>query len=174
MAESKDGEIYWHSPDPRAIIPIYEIAMPRTVRQVLNRSVFTFTFNKSFEQVIRACAERNDTWISEEIIESYINLHRLGYAHSVEAWQDSVLAGGLYGVAIGRAFFGESMFSLVSASSKAAFYMLVAKLKENKFLLLDTQYINTHTQNLGAIEIPKKTYLNMLKKAIAFPSHFVY
>lgn len=172
MAESKNGDIYWHSPDPRAIIPLYEIKTPKSVRQILNRKEFEFTFNKSFADVIRACADRDDTWISNDIIRSYTILNELGYAHSVEAWQNGELVGGLYGVAIARAFFGESMFNTVSNASKAAFYMLVKTLKEKNFMLLDTQYINRHTQNLGAIEIPKETYLRILKKAIEPVSDF--
>ena len=169
MADSKDGDIYWHSPDPRAIIPIYKVKTPRSVRQLLKRNIFEFSYNEAFEDVIIACADRDDTWISDEIINSYINLNRLGYARSFEAWQDGELVGGLYGVTIGKAFFGESMFSKVSNASKAAYYVFIEKLKEMKFLLLDTQYINKHTKSLGAVEISKKTYLDLLKNALNTP-----
>ncbi len=172
MAESKDGEIYWHSPDPRAIIPFQNISPPRSLKQILKKGIFTFTADKAFGRIIKGCAQRQDTWISAQIVKSYINLNKLGYAHSVETWQDGKLAGGLYGVTIGGAFFGESMYSKVSNASKAAFYKLVEILKQGGFVLLDSQYINPHTMSLGAIEIPKQKYLKLLKKAIEVPASF--
>lgn len=172
MAESKDGDIYWHSPDPRAIFNIYDIKPPRSVRQLIKKQTFDITFNERFEEVIRACSERDDTWISEPIIESYINMHHLGHAQSLEVWQGDKLAGGLYGVTIGGAFFGESMYSEVSNASKVGFYYLIERLKKLGFILLDTQYINEHTYKLGAIEIPKSLYLKLLARAIELPVSF--
>lgn len=112
------------------------------------------------------CANRPDTWINDVLINSYINLHHLGYAHSVETFKDGLLVGGLYGVAIGAAFFGESMFSLVSNASKVAFYHLIEHLKARNFILLDSQFINEHTKMLGAIEIPRYQYIKILKHAV--------
>ncbi len=172
MAESRDGDIYWHSPDPRAIFNIYEIEPPRSIRQIIRKGNFIITENRQFPEVIKACSVREDTWISDEIIESYINLHNEGYAQSVETWFNGELAGGLYGVTIGGAFFGESMFSLVSNASKIAFYYLVEKLRRLGFVLLDTQYLNEHTQLLGAVEIPKALYLKILKEAVNLPVRF--
>ena len=174
MAESSDGEIFWHSPDPRAIIPFREIKMPRSLRQILKKQPFEYRINSAFEEVIRACSLRDDTWISEEIIENYVELHKLGLAYSVESWQNDTLVGGLYGVVLGGAFFGESMFSLVSNSSKAAFYFLVERMKECGFILLDTQYLNSHTESLGAIEIPKRLYLKILDQAITATDVVLY
>jgi leucyl/phenylalanyl-tRNA--protein transferase len=123
--------------------------------------------------VIRECASRKITWINDVIIESYINLHKAKHAHSIETWKDNEIVGGLYGVAIGGAFFGESMFNKASDASKFAFYFLVEYLRSRGFLLLDSQYINEFTQNLGAIEVPKVIYLKILEKAINLPCSFV-
>ena len=172
MAYSYDGGIYWHSPDPRAIIPFQNIKMPRSVRQLMTRKVFNFTINANFEFVIRRCAARENTWISDSIINSYIAFHKAGYAHSVEAWQNGEIVGGLYGVAIKGAFFGESMFSLVSNSSKAAYYFLIEHLKNRGYQLLDSQYLNEHTESLGAIEIPKYIYRRKLYKAMQIDCNF--
>ncbi len=166
MADSPNGPIHWFSPDPRAIISIHTIKPPRSVRQLIKKGIFEIRKDSNFEQVIMLCANRPDTWINDTIINSYINLHSLGYAHSVETYQDGALVGGLYGVVIGAAFFGESMFSIVSNASKVAFYHLVEHLKGREFLLLDSQFINPHTQMLGAIEISRSQYLKILKIAI--------
>lgn len=166
MADSATGHIHWYSPDPRAIIPIYSVKPSHSVRQLLKRGAFEIRRDHNFEQVIMQCARRPETWINDTIVNSYINLHRLGYAHSVEAYQDGKLVGGLYGVTINAAFFGESMFSLVSNASKVAFYHLVEHLKYKGFVLLDSQFINPHTKMLGAIEISRSQYLKILKIAI--------
>ncbi|MGQ9819901.1 MAG: leucyl/phenylalanyl-tRNA--protein transferase [Candidatus Kapaibacteriales bacterium] len=166
MADSRDGPIHWYSPDPRAVFFIKDIKIPRTVRQLMRRKVFEIRFDYSFERTILECAKREDTWISDTIINSYINLHHLGYAHSVEAYQNEEFAGGLYGVALGAIFFGESMVSKVSNSSKVAFFHLVEHLRNRNFILIDSQFINPHTARLGAIEIPRETYLQILKSAI--------
>jgi len=171
MAE-KTGEIYWHSPDPRAIFPLEKVKMPRSLRQSLRKNNFSFTVDACFDRVIKECANRTDTWISKEIIDSYIVLHRFKHAHSVETWKDGELAGGLYGVALGGAFFGESMFSFITNASKSAFYFLVYKLKESGYILLDSQYLNEFTESLGAVEIPKSLYLGILRNAIEMPLKF--
>jgi len=172
MAESKESVILWHSPDPRAIIPLDKIKMPRSVRQSIKKEGFKFRIDTAFRQVIEACSQRDDTWISQEIIDSYVILHSAGYAHSVETYKGDSLVGGLYGVALGGAFFGESMFTSVSNASKAAFYHLTNHLIENGFILLDTQFINEFTESLGAVEIPKVQYLNILKIAVKLPVMF--
>ncbi|MFP4527916.1 MAG: leucyl/phenylalanyl-tRNA--protein transferase [Candidatus Kapaibacterium sp.] len=174
MAESKEGPIYWHSPDPRAIIPLQNVRRPRSLRQLIKKNPFEYRVDYAFEEVIHRCAEREDTWISSDIIHNYLELFRMGLTHSVEAWQDGRMVGGLYGVAIGGAFFGESMFTDVSNASKAAFYVLTDILKQNNFILLDSQYINAHTRLLGAIEIPRSLYLVLLKKALYLPVTFEY
>jgi leucyl/phenylalanyl-tRNA--protein transferase len=172
MAEGKEGEIFWHSPDPRAIIPLDKVKMPRTLRQAVKKEGFEFRIDSCFGQVIIACSEREDTWISQEIIDSYIILHKLGFAHSVESFKDGELAGGLYGVAIGGAFFGESMYTSVTNASKAAFYQLAEHLISRGFILLDTQYINDFTESLGAVEIPRYKYMSLLGRAIGIPCKF--
>jgi len=172
MADSKDGDIYWHSPDPRAIFPIDVIKFDKNVIKKIRRGDFKFTIDNNFENVILECANRENTWINDEIIETYIELHNMGYAHSIETWKDGNIVGGLYGVAIGGAFFGESMFNKVSDSSKAAFYFLINHLREKKYVLLDSQYINDFTQKLGAILIPKKKYMKLLEYAISLDREF--
>ncbi|MGB9771049.1 MAG: leucyl/phenylalanyl-tRNA--protein transferase [Candidatus Kapaibacteriota bacterium] len=167
MADPDSGEIEWFFPFVRAIFPIYSITPSHSMRRILKKNIFEVRINTSFEKVIMACANRPDTWINDVIINSYINLHKLGYAHSFETFKDGKLVGGLYGVSIGAAFFGESMFSLVSNASKVAFYHLVEHLKAKNFVLLDSQFINEHTKMLGAIEIPRNQYLKILKYAIS-------
>ena len=173
MAESKDGDIYWHAPDPRAIIPLEDPKVPKHLWKKIKRGDFDFSLDKDFENVIARCSEREETWISQPIIDAYTELYYLGYAHSVETWQNSKLVGGLYGVAVGGAFFGESMFNTVSDASKAAFYYLVSHLKSQGFVLLDSQYINDFTKKLGAIQISREIYLNILKKAINLQCSFL-
>lgn len=173
MAEA-DGDIYWHSPDPRAVIPLDGIKISRSLRKTLEKSLFDIRINTAFPEVIRSCCERQDTWISDEIIRVYTELHERGYAHSVETWLDGNLVGGLYGVALGGAFFGESMFSRVSDASKVAFVALTQRLREAGFFLLDTQYINHFTLQLGAVEIPRSLYLEQLQFAMALQCCFAY
>lgn len=172
MAESGTGRIAWHRPDPRAIIPMDHVHVSRSLRQAIQRKTFRITFNTAFETVIARCSVRDESWISEEIIEAYTGLHDMGYAHSVEAWQGSTLVGGLYGVHIGAAFFGESMFSTVSNASKVAFAHLVSRLAHRGFRLLDTQYINDFTESLGAIEIADADYTALLADAIVHDCSF--
>jgi leucyl/phenylalanyl-tRNA--protein transferase len=162
----EDGEIGWFSPDPRAIIPLDDaFHVPHGLKRALSRGRFEVRVNHSFEAVMRACAGREETWITGEIIESYCELHRRGFAHSVEAWREDRLAGGLYGVAIGGAFFGESMFHRETDASKVALHALVQRLRERGFTLLDTQWITPHLRQFGAMEIPRRQYLRLLAEA---------
>ena len=175
MAES-DGTIYWYSPDPRAVIPIDSYKPSKSLRPVLNKKTFEIKVNANFESVMRGCSKprslEDSTWISEEIIESYTALHNLGYAHSVEAWREDKLVGGLYGVSINGVFFGESMFSMESNSSKVAFHYLIEILRANQFELLDTQFINDNVLRYGAIEISREDYMRRLQKALLLKRSF--
>jgi leucyl/phenylalanyl-tRNA--protein transferase len=177
MAESTTDEIYWYSPDPRAIIPIDTYKPSKSLRPLINQKVFELRFNENFEKVIRHCAfprfEGDETWISEDIIESYVNLHKMGFAHSVEVYQDNSLVGGLYGVSMGSVFFGESMFNTVPNASKVAFHYLMEHLRERKFKLLDTQFINDNVKRFGAIEISKLQFMRILKESIATKNKFI-
>jgi leucyl/phenylalanyl-tRNA--protein transferase len=169
----EDGEIGWFSPDPRAILPLREFHVPETLQRVVRKKVFEIRIDASFTEVMERCAQRPETWISDEIIEGYTRLHQLGYAHSVEAWQAGQLAGGLYGVSIGGAFFGESMFHLIRDASKVALLALVEHMRERKFVLLDTQWLTPHLRKFGAIEIPRSQYLHLLNSAVNLPRRFV-
>lgn len=174
MADSRDGEIHWYSPDPRAIIPLDTFKISRSLKQTIKKNIFEIRIDNSFEGVILRCAKRDDTWISKEIFLSYIELHRLGYAHSIESWHNNKLVGGLYGVALGGAFFGESMFSSMKDASKVALVALVERLKQKGFKLLDTQYITPHLKTFGAVEISRDEYLQKcLKTAIAIKCSFI-
>jgi len=162
----EDGEIGWFSPDPRAIIPLDDsFHVPHGLKSALHRGLFELRVNQSFEEVMRACAARAETWITAEIIESYCELYRHGFAHSVEAWREGRLAGGLYGVALGGAFFGESMFHWETDASKVALHGLVERLRLRGFTLLDTQWITPHLRQFGAMEIPRRQYLRRLAAA---------
>jgi leucyl/phenylalanyl-tRNA--protein transferase len=169
----EDESIAWFSPDPRAIIPLEDFHVPHGLRRQWRRKVFEIQVDNRFGEIIRACAKRKDTWINQEIIESYERLHELGYAHSVEAWSKNRLAGGLYGVAIGGAFFGESMFHRVTDASKIALVALVEHLRARKFVLLDTQWLTPHLARFGAIEISRKHYLRRLREAVELPRKFL-
>jgi len=173
MADSRYGEIGWYSPDPRAIIPLDAFKISRSLQQTLKKNVFQIRLNTAFEDVIQKCSEREGTWISEEIVQSYLQLHRLGFAHSVEAWREEKLVGGLYGFALGAAFFGESMFSRSRDASKVALVYLVERLLSQNFELLDTQFITPHLARLGAIEIPREEYLARLKSSVPKQRTFV-
>lgn len=172
MAESYNGRIYWHSPDPRAIFPLGRLKPPKSLSKKLRHGEFQFTVNEEFHQVIVSCSLREDTWINDSIIDIYAELHDEGIAHSVETWHDGQLVGGLYGIALGGAFFGESMFNTISDAAKAAFYFLVQRLRERNFILLDSQYLNPFTAQLGAIEINRNKYMKILHKAINLPISF--
>ena len=168
----EDGSIAWFSPDPRAIIPLEDFHVPHALRRLAKKNIFEIKIDNRFGEVIRACAKRQDTWINPEIAESYEHLHKLGCAHSIEAWKNNKLAGGLYGVAVGGAFFGESMFHRVTDASKIALVALVEHLRAKKFALLDTQWTTPHLHQFGAIEIPRDRYLKMLRRAVELPRKF--
>lgn len=161
-----DGEIAWFSPDPRGIIPLDEFHIPHGLKRTLKKDQFEVKFNSSFEAVMMGCADRSSTWIDETILSSYCELHDLGFAHSVEAWLDGKLVGGLYGVALGGAFFGESMFSQAPDASKVALVHLVNRMRDNGLTLLDTQWSTPHLEQFGCVEIPRSRYLRMLENAL--------
>lgn len=167
-----NGELRLFSPDPRGVIPLEGFRIPHGSRKVLRDAAWTVTANAAFEEVMLGCAERDETWIDETIFRSFTNLHRLGHAHSIEVWRDGELAGGLYGVSIGAAFFGESMFSRVPGASKVALARLVDRLKERGYLLLDTQWTTPHLENFGALEIRRDDYLAQLALAVELPRDF--
>jgi leucyl/phenylalanyl-tRNA--protein transferase len=167
-----DGTIEWFSPDPRAILPLADFHVPHALRRVLRRKVFEIKIDNRFSDVIQACAKREDTWINREIIDSYTRLHELGHAHSVEAWSQGEIAGGLYGVAIGGAFFGESMFHWVTDASKVALVALIEHLRARKFALLDTQWLTPHLRQFGGVEISRNHYLRLLTRAVELPRKF--
>ena len=170
----EDGEIGWFSPDPRGIIPLDTFHVPRRLERVVRSDEWTVRVDTRFEEVMRACAERpgEGTWISDEIFESYVALYRQGGAHSVEVWRDEVLVGGLYGVHLGGAFFGESMFHRVTNASKVALVALVERLRARGFVLLDTQRTTPHLEQFGAVEIPAKEYLRRLNEALQVRAEF--
>jgi leucyl/phenylalanyl-tRNA---protein transferase len=176
---AEPGEIRWYSPDPRGIIPLERFHVPARLARVLRNGRFQIEIDRDFEAVIRACAEadRDDedagTWIDDEIVESYCALHRAGLAHSVEAWQGGRLAGGVYGVAIGGAFFGESMFHHVTDASKVALAALVDRLRTRGYRLLDVQWVTPHLERFGAIEIPRRRYLKLLEEALTTDVEFL-
>jgi leucyl/phenylalanyl-tRNA---protein transferase len=175
----EDGVISWYSPDPRGIMPIDTFHVPSRLRRVVRRAAVQVDVDTAFEEVMRACAaaERepgdSGTWISDEIIESYCALHARGYAHSVEVREDGALVGGLYGVALGGAFFGESMFHRATDASKVALVALVNRLRARGFVLLDTQWVTAHLQQFGAIEIPRPEYLRRLDESLKLEVSFV-
>src|SRR6266480_3706112 len=168
----EDDSIEWFSPDPRAILPLEDFHVPHALRRVLRKKMFETTINKAFSEVIEACAKRKDTWINHEIIESYKRLHELGHAHSLEAWKQGRLAGGLYGVAVGGAFFGESNVHRVTDASKIALVALVEHLHAREFVLLDTQWLTPHLQRFGGIQISRSHYLRLLRRAVDLPRRF--
>jgi leucyl/phenylalanyl-tRNA---protein transferase len=168
----EDDSIQWFSPDPRAILPLEDFHVPHALRRLVRKKVFGTTIDNAFSKVIEACAKREDTWINVEVVESYTRLHELGCAHSVEAWKEGMLAGGLYGVAVGGAFFGESMFHHVTDASKIALVALVEHLCAQKFALLDTQWLTPHLQQFGGIEISRNHYLRLLHRAVDLPRKF--
>lgn len=167
MADAATGEIAWYAPDPRAIIPLETFTVPRSLRSLIKRGVYEVRWDTAFGHVIRGCAERSETWISGEIIGAYEALHRAGKAHSVESWKEGRLVGGLYGVALGGAFFGESMFSRSRDASTPALVALVERMRERAFRLLDIQFMTPHLERFGAVEIPRTEYLQRLRSALA-------
>jgi leucyl/phenylalanyl-tRNA---protein transferase len=167
--------ILWWSPDPRAVFELDGLHVSRRLRRTIRSGRFTVTVNYDFGGVIRACAVRPEqgTWITADMIAAYERLHRLGFAHSVEAWRGDELAGGVYGVAIGGLFAGESMFTRVRDGSKVALVALVKRLRDRGYTLFDTQFVTDHTRRLGAVEIPRDEYLERLREALARGATFV-
>ena len=172
---SDDQPLLWWSPDPRLVLDLKDFMISRSLRKTLKKAIFQVTFDHAFEQVIQACAvvprtAQNGTWITEEMQEAYINLHGLGYAHSVESWFGGELVGGLYGVSLGKAFFGESMFHLKTDASKVALATLVEKLKSWDFHFIDSQMTTEHMIRLGAKELPRRIFLKRLQLALRQPT----
>lgn len=167
-----DGETRLFSPNPRGIIPLDGFRIPHGTRKTLADPAWEMRLDTAFQDVLLGCASREETWIDAGILESYTALHRLGHAHSVEIWRDGRLAGGLYGVRIGGAFFGESMYHTVPGASKVALCRLVEMLKAGGFLLLDTQWVTPHLEKFGAVEIPRAAYLDLLNRAVGYPARF--
>ena len=161
-----DGRLRWFSPDPRGVLPLENFRLPHGFRRTLPHLDFTVTVNTAFEEVVAGCADRAETWIDPAIARVYAELHAQGAAHSVEVWSRGSLAGGLYGVQVGGAFFGESMFSRVSEASKLALLSLVEILRERHFGLLDIQWVTDHLELFGAVEVRRAVYLRMLHDAL--------
>jgi len=169
-----DGTLQWFSPDPRAIIELDQFHVSRSLRRIYRRGTFAIRIDTCFEQVIRFCGDRPEgTWISDEIVAAYTRLYQLGLAHSVETWQDDELAGGLYGIALGGAFFGESMFHCRTNASKVALAATVERLRNRGFTLFDVQFQTPHLRRFGTIEVPQAEYLRRLTKALAIDTHFM-
>jgi leucyl/phenylalanyl-tRNA--protein transferase len=167
MADSRDAaELFWVEPRTRAILPLDGFHLSRSLRRTLRSGRFTVTCDRDFAGVIAGCAARDDTWINAEIEHAMLALHASGHAHSVEVWREGALAGGLYGARLGRAFFGESMFSTVRDASKVALAWLVARLKVGNFSLLDCQFMTAHLATLGACDVPRATYVELLGAAL--------
>lgn len=165
MADEKTGSINWYLPDIRTIIPLDNFNIPRSAKKAIDDENFEIKIDTDFEGVLEGCANRESTWISEELKSAYRGLKNRGHIHTVETWKDGELVGGLYGVTFRGAFFGESMFSKVSQASKAALVALLKHLKENDFILLDVQYMTEHLKMFGAIEISFEEYTKLLHKA---------
>jgi leucyl/phenylalanyl-tRNA--protein transferase len=177
MAESADDPtLFWVEPEMRGVIPLDGLNISSRLARTVRSDAFTVTVNTAFKAVISGCAApqpgRDDTWINKRIRDLYTALHQLGHAHSVEVWQNDDLVGGLYGVSLGRAFFGESMFHRARDASKVALVHLVARLIAGGFGLLDTQYVTEHLRSLGAVEISRRRYRSLLDKAIAGEADF--
>lgn len=171
MADHRDDPtLYWIDPEKRGVLPLDDFHIPRRLRRTVRRNEFEVRCNTAFTDVIRACAApaegRDESWINHEIISLYTTLNEMGRAHSLEAWQDGKLVGGLYGVALGAAFFGESMFSTVRDASKVALVHLVARMKKGDFELLDTQFVTDHLAQFGVVEMPRSGFRQLLASAL--------
>ena len=168
---SEDEPILWWSPDPRFVLRPKDIKISHSMQKVLKKNTYKITFNTCFQDVITSCGalrkETAGTWITEEMIEAYCKLHELGFAHSVEAWYENELVGGLYGLSIGKCFFGESMFSTMSNASKAAFITLCKALEEKGYLIIDCQVHTDHLESLGAVDITRDEFLKIIEKAVS-------
>ena len=172
MARSRRGPIEWYRPDPRAVFDLQQVHLSRRLRRTLRRGVFTVQVDADFAGVVAACADRPDTWISPDIQRVYHELHALGFAHSVEAYHDGELVGGLYGVALGGAFMGESMFHRATDASKVCFAHLVERLQARGFVILDTQFMTEHLASLGALYISAAQYEAILAHALRLDCRF--
>ena len=161
-----NGQLHWYAPDPRAILEHDNLHISRSLRATLRKGIYTVRMDTAFEAVMRCCADRDETWINEEFIKTYTYLHHIGFAHSVEAWQDGQLVGGLYGITLGGAFMGESMFSTATDASKVCLISLVTHLKARGYILHDTQFLTPHLATLGVTEIPRKSYERRLRAAL--------
>jgi len=172
MTDNETGEIEWFCPEVRTIIPLDKFRLPRSLKKVIKDNRFKIKFDTDFLSVVRNCANREETWISEKLITAYLNLQKLGHIHTVEVYQDEKLVGGLYGVTYRGAFFGESMFSLVSQASKVALAYLLNHLNEKNFVLLDVQYITEHLKMFGAVEISFEEFTALLQKSYFVEAEF--
>jgi leucyl/phenylalanyl-tRNA--protein transferase len=177
MAESRQApDLHWYVVQNRGVLPLEAFHVPRRLARTVRRDVYRVTVNRAFREVMELCAEpapdRPQTWINDQIIDLYTELHRMGHGHSVEAWQGARLVGGLYGVALGAAFFGESMFSRATDASKVALVHLVARLKAGGFSLLDAQFLNRHLLQFGAVEVSRHVYEALLETAIRGKADF--
>lgn len=162
-----DGRLRWFSPDPRGILPLEDFHLPRGFRRALGKTGFSVSVDMAFGDVVTGCADRAETWIDPEIARVYGELHQRGAAHSIEIWSGGILAGGLYGVHLGGAFFGESMFSRASEASKTALFVLVGILRDFGFGLLDIQWVTDHLHGFGAAAVRRGIYLGLLRDALA-------
>ena len=172
MADER-GRIRWYSPLIRTILPLEHYHLPKRLARTIRQEKFSVTINRDFNGVMRACANRDESWISDKIIEAYTEMHHQGKAHSIEAYHEGQLAGGLYGVCLGGGFMAESMFTVIRDASKVCLAYLVRRLIERKFILLDIQYLTPHLERFGAIEIPRAEYLRRLEAALKISCRFV-
>lgn len=163
---NENEPILWWSPDPRAIFELDQFSLSRRLARTIRSEKFRVTINQAFPQVMLGCADRDRTWITQDMFQAYVHMHRLGHAHSIEAWLGDELAGGVYGIAIGGFFAGESMFHRVRDASKVALAYLIEYLRLRGYLLFDSQVLTEHTARMGAIEIPRELYLLRLRNAI--------
>ncbi|MDI9409477.1 MAG: leucyl/phenylalanyl-tRNA--protein transferase [Candidatus Pacebacteria bacterium] len=178
MAEGRDSDsVFWFDPDQRGILPLDSFYVPKRLRQIMRNQPYQLRINSQFDQVVRLCGEsapdRPETWINPQIAEVYGQLHLRGHAHSVESWLDGQLVGGLYGVSLGGAFFGESMFSRATDASKIALVQLVRLLREGGFVLLDSQFLTDHLAQFGATQVPRVEYRELLKQALQIKARFI-
>lgn len=173
MAESRDArELYWFDPQLRGVIPLQKFHISRSLARVIRRETFTISTNVAFRAVVEGCADRPETWINAPLVALYDTLHAAGYAHSLEVWKDGALAGGIFGITLGAAFFGESMFSRAPNASKVALAYTVDRLTQAGFRLFDTQYLTPHLASLGGVEIPRLEYRRQLARALERPAEF--
>ena len=172
MPHPQTGEILWFNPDPRAVIPLDGFHVSRSLRRTLRRVPFEVTFDRDFHGVMAACADREETWITQDFMDSYGDLHRQGDAHSVEVWLGGRLVGGAYGVSLAGGFFAESMFHRVTDASKVALYHLVERLRARGMTLLEVQFMTDHLASLGAVLVPRAEYLRRLRQALRQPVRF--